>query len=244
MRKLFLTILILLFAYTAQAGWYYGADPCVDAGCTGTYEICANGEMPDSSYACQDSGASNVDATDEDAGVINASSPITGSYDYLLDADGEGVTWALTTPNTLHQAGTIECKVKTPSSFTAAEALFFGVGTAASLTDNEIMTYTTGNNGRFYGRVEAGGTIEVINAYSTMTVSTTHTVYYTWRANTSDKHCTKLDAGAWTCSTEALPDIATGIDLAFAGEPVGLGTTNAGTWQVDDCKVREGYEGD
>lgn len=235
-----LIVFIFLASFAGfNMSWYRSTGDCP----SGTYVGDLDFEYPaDTDKMCLDDGGSTADGTDS-GGVIVVGGAINGSYGALLDADSEYVHYDNVLPsNTLPTAGTIECKITTPA--TLGTVMIFQVFDATTSADDSMQMYTTGGDGILVGRFEGGGTTAWTDSgANVMSTSTTHTVYYTWN-NTTDAHCAQIDATGWVCDTEALADWTGGAtaDSAAVGEYISA-TTHSQSYKVDDCVIREGYEG-
>lgn len=244
--KKYLFLILLIPWLCGFSPSFVGSGGGEDNGCPeGTYVFAWNGEATEGSdYGCLNSGASTVQGAD-DAGTINSTSPIAGSYDALIDADDEGITFTTALSDSFDNAGTIEMRVKTPSTMDGDEdcqfAEFWYDGS------NYIRLY---NDDTFdiIGIRHEGGSSTEISDDGTTAQNTSYYFFFTWDVSTQ-KLCAAVSAdddptGDWSCDTEdALTQFGTSGTEFTIGEYRSTSSAIVGSWYIDEVYCREGYEG-
>ena len=213
------------------------APPCTTMGASGTYDHWWNGEYAaDTDKACQDSGASVVDASEATAGVIHAGGAINGAIGALLNADAEHVRWAAKS-QTIDTAGTVQITVTTPAAYNHNLRIFeiFHVSAGKYITEY----YNVGND-KIYLYISSGAS----GAYSVTAPaeSTTITIQFSWN-DATDALAIKLGAGAWGIQTnDNWSEFGGAVNYLSIGEDNISNTGGTDIWKLDDVQFRVGYE--
>lgn len=223
----------------------FAADPCAAMGASGTYELWWNGEYEsDTDKACRNSGAATEDGT-YDAGVINSSSPLSGSYDFKTTADNDSIYW--TADSDTDEVFTVEAEFKVPSSTTGNNALFV---LWADSNDNWVGYLTA--TGILNSRYENEGNVEYVGCSNGLTDGVQYTIAYSVNIST-DQHCVKVagvdcgsGSGAWECETEsgwgAFTDSPTEFHVGDSGCPESPCLVTDTGYQIDDVKVAKSFQ--
>ena len=245
MKKLILSILfILCLSFQASAlnmALLTGgqSDPCTTMGASGTYSFWANADYPgDVHYACQDSGASAVDASDEVAGVAVVGGMIDGTYGYLLDAADEHIRWSNSdTTLDADAGGYASFDVTVPASTTGDTALFEIYATS----QDYLAVYFENTNSRIiFQQWGVSGITSASTAVGSVDDGATQHIQISWGAN-PDHNEVKIDSDAGDCDVDDYGGFETDfISIAVGDDQVGLATiTNA--WKVDNIVIKSGY---
>jgi len=212
------------------------ADPCTTMGASGTYSFWANADYPgDVHYACQNSGASAVDSSNEVAGVAVVGGMISGTYGYLLDAADEHIRWA-NSDTTLDAStgGYASFNIKVPASTTGNTAIFeIYLGTT-----DYILVYFDNANSRLILKIYASyGVYDNATAVGSIDDGATHAIQISWGSSHNE------------INIDAIQDCETDDFGAFAGDFTSIAVGDDQTaiasitdsWRVDDIVVKSGY---
>lgn len=239
MRKLLLILfsIVCLTAGSVDARWLVGpisaADPCVTAGCSGTYDTCWTGEYSgDTDKACQNSGASQVDGT-QNGSVITTNGDVYATF----NATNDYIRWVPYNVDTIDNAGYCEFNLTTPSSFTGNAFYTFPIIDGS----NDIFCRVDGS-GDFYMR-HNDGTAEWSNSI-TLAVSTTYRCRCSWDTVGDDMYVACKKSGESEMNNEitsgiTMTEFGTGMDYTYFGDGGGWGIV--GTWTGDDYVCGTGY---
>ena len=261
MKKLILSVLFIFCLSFQASAWNPmvvvsggGADPCVTAGCTGTYEFCGTFEYSgDTDQACVNSGAGTAQGTVSGA-TIQEASALAGTYGVLLDADGEYIEYSITPTAGLKDEGWIVFSFETPDPLQPTSDQSYLARLVYDGT-NEILIYVHATTDAILASYEGDGGVAQLPPNQSVAAGTTYTYAYTWENDGTDRHATCIQtgvltptamfaacSGSWGVEAEDLP--------AWADEPATFNVGDRGNggvdgaYNVDDYRIGNTYEGD
>lgn len=243
MKKYLLAILMSTMLFVAPThSWMMmganqpsdGATPCETAGCTGTFEHCWTGQYAsDTDKACQESGASTSDGTENGSPIQDS-----GGGDYvaqIYDAD-DYIVWTDIPDQSIDAKGTVEFELTTPGSFSGETCLF----EIWDDSNNIITCKTRSTEPDIQCRHKGQSTSRYVDS-GAISTSTTYTIVFSWRNDSTERLSLSVDASESTNDADINAFSSDINEIVIGDKRANFGV--ADDMVIDDFEVRTGYEG-